>query len=125
MDMQLILGADSRHRNAFAERRQTRRLAQRTWPVVFFDQRVCASACARSVGTCCVTRMPRGSANRARRFRAAQDILGQSDLETTLRVYTHAVPDSKRPAMANVAALLFPSVLSQGAEQKERWGLVS
>ncbi len=58
-------------------------------------------------------------------IRAAQDILGQSDMETTLRVYTHSVPDSKRRAVANVAALLFPSVPSQGAEQKERQGLVS
>lgn len=43
-------------------------------------------------------------------IRIAQDILGQSDLETTLRVYTHAVPDSKKHAVASVAALLFPSV---------------
>ncbi len=47
-------------------------------------------------------------------IRAAQDILGQSDMETTLRVYTHSVPDSKRRAVANVAALLFPSVPPQG-----------
>ena len=58
-------------------------------------------------------------------IRAAQDILGQSDLETTLRVYTHAVPDSKRRAMANGAALLFPSVPPQGTEQKEGQQLAS
>lgn len=58
-------------------------------------------------------------------IRAAQDILGQSDLETTLRVYTHVVPDSKRRVMANVAALLFPSVPLQGAEEKRRQELVS
>jgi len=52
-------------------------------------------------------------------IRAAQDILGQTDMETTLRVYTHSVPDSKRRAIANVAALLFPSVPSEplGAEE--------
>jgi integrase len=53
-------------------------------------------------------------------IRAAQDILGQSDVETTLRVYTHSVPESKRRPMANVAALLFPSVPLQGGEQEER-----
>ena len=53
-------------------------------------------------------------------IRAAQDILGQTDMETTLRVYTHSVPDSKRRAIANVAALLFPSVPSEprGAEER-------
>ena len=58
-------------------------------------------------------------------IRAAQDILGQSDMETTLRVYTHSVPDSKRRAIANVAALLFPSVPSQGQAQEEQRELVS
>ena len=45
-------------------------------------------------------------------IRAAQDILGQSDLETTLRVYIHAVPESQRQAVAKVASLLFPAVLN-------------
>ena len=58
-------------------------------------------------------------------IRAAQDILGQSDLETTLRVYTHAVPDSKRRAMANVAALLFPSVPPRAGQRGEGQQLVS
>jgi integrase len=53
-------------------------------------------------------------------IRAAQDILGQSDVETTLRVYTHSVPESKRRAVANVAALLFPSVPLQSGERQER-----
>lgn len=53
-------------------------------------------------------------------IRAAQDILGQSDVETTLRVYTHSVPESKRRAMANVAALLFPSVPLQEGQQEQR-----
>jgi integrase len=58
-------------------------------------------------------------------IRAAQDILGQSDMETTLRVYMHSVPDSKRRAVANVAALLFPSVPPQGQVQEVQRGLVS
>lgn len=53
-------------------------------------------------------------------IRAAQDILGQSDVETTLRVYTHSVPESKRRAIANVAALLFPSVPLQQGQQEQR-----
>jgi integrase len=53
-------------------------------------------------------------------IRAAQDILGQSDVETTLRVYTHSVPESKRRAIANVAALLFPSVPPWEGQQEER-----
>ena len=53
-------------------------------------------------------------------IRAAQDILGQSDVETTLRVYTHSVPESKRRAVANVAALLFPSVPPQEGQQEQR-----
>ena len=58
-------------------------------------------------------------------IRAAQDILGQSDMETTLRVYTHSVPDSKRRAVANVAALLFPSVPPQGKDLEEQQELIS
>jgi integrase len=53
-------------------------------------------------------------------IRAAQDVLGQSDVETTLRVYTHPVPESKRRAVANVAALLFPSVPSETGGQETR-----
>lgn len=53
-------------------------------------------------------------------IRAAQDLLGQSDVETTLRVYTHSVPESKRRAVANVAALLFPSVPPQTGGQEVR-----
>lgn len=58
-------------------------------------------------------------------IRIAQDILGQSDLETTLRVYTHAVPDSKKLAVANVAALLFPSVPPQAQMGPKLQQLVS
>lgn len=53
-------------------------------------------------------------------IRAAQDILGQSDVETTLRIYTHSVSESKQRAVANVAALLFPSVPPQGEQQGPR-----
>jgi len=53
-------------------------------------------------------------------IRAVQDILGQSDVETTLRVYTHSVPESKRRAVANVAALLFPSVPPQEGTPGQR-----
>lgn len=53
-------------------------------------------------------------------IRAAQDILGQSDVETTLRVYTHSAPESKRRAVANVAALLFPSVPPQEGQRDQR-----
>ena len=58
-------------------------------------------------------------------IRAAQDLLGQSDMETTLRVYTHSVPDSKRRAIANVAALLFPSVPPEGKDLEARQELIS
>jgi len=58
-------------------------------------------------------------------IRIAQDILGQSDLETTLSVYTHAVPDSKRHAVASVAALLFPSVPPQARAEPKPQQLVS
>jgi integrase len=58
-------------------------------------------------------------------IRAAQDILGQSDVETTLRVYMHSVLDSKRTAIANVAALLFPSVPPQEGQEEQRQGSVN
>jgi integrase len=58
-------------------------------------------------------------------IRAAQDILGQSDMETTLRVYTHSMSDSKRRAVANVAALLFPSVPPDGKDLEARQELIS
>ena len=43
-------------------------------------------------------------------LRTAQAILGHSDLETTLNVYTHAIPESQKRAVEKVAELLFPSV---------------
>ncbi|MCI0724359.1 MAG: site-specific integrase [Acidobacteria bacterium] len=43
-------------------------------------------------------------------LKTAQAILGHSDLETTLNIYTHAIPDSQRRAVEKVAAILFPNV---------------
>jgi len=39
-------------------------------------------------------------------LKTAQTLLGHSDLETTLGVYTHAVPDSQRRAVERVAGVL-------------------
>src|SRR6202521_6030249 len=38
-------------------------------------------------------------------LRTAQAILGHSDLETTLNIYTHAIPESQKRAVAKVADL--------------------
>jgi hypothetical protein len=46
-------------------------------------------------------------------------------MQTTLRIYTHSVPATKRRAVANVAALLFPSVPPPGKDLEARPGLVS
>jgi integrase len=43
-------------------------------------------------------------------LRTAQAILGHSDLETTLNVYTHAIPESQRRAVDKVAGMLFADV---------------
>src|SRR5260370_36081345 len=43
-------------------------------------------------------------------LRTAQAILGHSDLKTTLNIYTHAIPESQKRAVARVAGLVFPSV---------------
>ena len=43
-------------------------------------------------------------------LKTAQTLLGHSDLETTLNVYTHAVPESQRRAVEKVAEILFPNV---------------
>jgi integrase len=39
-------------------------------------------------------------------LKTAQALLGHSDLETTLAVYTHVVPDSQRRAVERVAGVL-------------------
>jgi len=41
-------------------------------------------------------------------LRTAQAILGHSDLETTLNVYTHAIPESQKRAVEKVAELFVP-----------------
>lgn len=43
-------------------------------------------------------------------LRTAQALLGHSDLETTLNVYTHAIPDAQRRAVDKVAEILFTNV---------------
>ena len=43
-------------------------------------------------------------------LRTAQLLLGHSDLETTLNVYTHAIPDAQRRAVDKVAEVLFTNV---------------
>jgi len=53
-------------------------------------------------------------------LRTAQAILGHSDLETTLNVYTHAIPESQKRAVDKVAELLFPSVPKFSAETENQ-----
>ena len=48
-------------------------------------------------------------------LKTAQALLGHSDLETTLNVYTHTVSDSQRNAVERVAGVLFSDVLSSGS----------
>lgn len=43
-------------------------------------------------------------------LKTAQALLGHSDVETTLNIYTHAIPESQRRAVEKVAGILFPSV---------------
>ena len=43
-------------------------------------------------------------------LKTAQALLGHSDLETTLNVYTHAIPESQKRAVDKVAAMLFADV---------------
>lgn len=43
-------------------------------------------------------------------LRTAQAILGHSDLETTLNVYTHAIPEAQKRAVDKVAEVLFTNV---------------
>jgi len=40
-------------------------------------------------------------------LKTSQELLGHSDLETTLNVYTHTVSDSQRNAVERVAGVLF------------------
>lgn len=43
-------------------------------------------------------------------LKTAQALLGHSDMETTLNVYTHAVPESQKRAADKVAEIVFPNV---------------
>ena len=49
-------------------------------------------------------------------LKTAQDLLGHSDLETTLTVYTHPIPDSQKRAVERVAGVLFSDVLNSASE---------
>ena len=42
--------------------------------------------------------------------KTVQALLGHSDLETTLNIYMHVIPDSQRRAVERVAGVLFPDV---------------
>jgi integrase len=48
--------------------------------------------------------------------KTAQSLLGHSDLETTLAVYTHTIPDSQKRAVERVAEVLFSDVLNSASE---------
>jgi D-hexose-6-phosphate mutarotase len=49
-------------------------------------------------------------------LKTAQTLVGHSDLETTLNTYTHAVSDSQRTAVEQVAGVLFSDVLNSETE---------
>jgi integrase len=50
-------------------------------------------------------------------LKTAQALLGHSDLETTLAIYTHVVPDSQKRGVERVAGVLFSDVLNSASEQ--------
>ena len=54
-------------------------------------------------------------------LRTAQALLGHSDLETTLNVYTHAIPEAQRRAVDKIAEVLFTNVhkISVATENKK------
>lgn len=52
-------------------------------------------------------------------MKTAQALLGHSDLETTLNIYTHAVPASQRRAVERVSEVMFSIVLELGKNQEE------
>lgn len=47
-------------------------------------------------------------------LKTSQELLGHADLETTLNVYTHTVPDSQRKAVERVGGILFGVLDSVG-----------
>jgi integrase len=50
-------------------------------------------------------------------LRTAQSLLGHSDLETTLGVYTDVIPDAQRQAVERVSGVLFSDVLNSASDQ--------
>ncbi len=52
-------------------------------------------------------------------LKTAQALLGQSDLETTLNTYMHAIPESQRRAVDRVAGVLFSNVLKLDPDSNE------
>jgi integrase len=42
-------------------------------------------------------------------LKTTQALLGHRDLEATLNVYTHAIPESQQGAVDKVAEILFPN----------------
>ena len=48
-------------------------------------------------------------------LKTTQALLGHSDLETTLNVYTHSIPDSQKQAVERVAGVLFSDVLNSAS----------
>jgi len=53
-------------------------------------------------------------------LRTAQSLLGHSDLETTLNVYMHAIPDAQRRAVDKVAEVLFTNVHKISADTESQ-----
>ena len=52
-------------------------------------------------------------------MKTAQALLGHSDLETTLNVYTHALPASQRRAVERVSEVMFSIVLELGENEQK------
>jgi integrase len=54
-------------------------------------------------------------------LKVAQAQLGHADLQTTLAVYTHVMPESQRRALAKIESLIFPNFSQlRGTVQTER-----
>ncbi len=49
----------------------------------------------------------------------AQQQLGHATVETTLSVYTHAIPETHRQAVENLERVLFPNVPKLAEQGKE------
>jgi integrase len=52
-------------------------------------------------------------------MKTAQAQLGHSDLETTLNIYTHAIPASQRRAVERMSEVMFSIVLELGENEQE------